>query len=538
MEDTDSMTFRQQLLTIDGDLGKDEIEALKFLCSDLIALKKLETVKSAYDVFQLLINKDYINKEDPFLIAELLYRIKHNSSLLKLGYKKDDVQMKLQENQGKVSEYRQMLYEISEQLAEEDVRAAIFLLREHLPKKQSSMSALSLLTSLEKQDLLAETNLYILEETLRKISPDLLNRVIGYKQKKAFEQERKESLPSSVRIFSKQSFGKNSRTVSLQEPSIKYPPKNDESESLKEYVGIIQSSAANQEVEAGSVADPSGMSLQQSMGGDESKTAAEKPALYKMDGPHRGHCLIFNNVDFKQVLRTRMGSQKDAKELERVFKWLGLDVKKYDDQTSVQMKEILQEWKSSENWKDSDCFICCILSHGKSGNIYGTDSILIPIRTITSYFTAKACPLLAEKPKLFFIQACQGEKTQQPVQLQADTSGWLGDDAQSSGFATSQQMASSIPEEADFLLGMATVDGYLSFRHTEKGTWYIQALCNKLQQLVPRGEDILSILTEVNEEVSKQVGPQGLVKQMPQPAYTLRKKLIFPAPSIPFPQKP
>ncbi|XP_048341952.1 caspase-10 [Sphaerodactylus townsendi] len=259
-----------------------------------------------------------------------------------------------------------------------------------------------------------------------------------------------------------------------------------------------------------------------------------------MDGPRRGRCLIFNNVNFERNLMTRRrGSEKDAEELERVFKWLGLEVVTYSDQTSIQIHEVLQEWQLHENWKDDDCLVCCILTHGESGKIYGTDANLIPIREIMSYFTAQKCPPLAKKPKLFFIQACQGEKTQKPVYLEADTNDQdnLGTDAQSAGSFCPQQMLPSIPAEADFLLGMATVDGYLSFRHAREGTWYIQALCAKLQQLVPRGEDILSILTEVNEDVSCRADPCGLKKQMPQPAYTLRKKLIFPVPKDPPPSQ-
>ncbi|XP_013920218.1 PREDICTED: caspase-10 [Thamnophis sirtalis] len=256
---------------------------------------------------------------------------------------------------------------------------------------------------------------------------------------------------------------------------------------------------------------------------------------YKMDGQCRGYCLIINNVNFEGSLKKRKGSDKDAMELQLVFTWLGFQVKKYDDKTSTEIKEILRFWQSFGNWKDSDCLVCCILSHGKSGEIFGTDERLIPIRTITSYFKANNCPLLAQKPKLFFIQACQGEKIQQPVYLQEDSDYAVSfePDAQSSGYVSSQQLTSTIPDEADFLLGMATVDGYLSFRHVHEGTWYIQALCSKLQLLVPRGEDILSILTAVNEEVSRRADAQCERKQMPQPAYTLRKKLIFPVPNEP-----
>ncbi|XP_062972250.1 caspase-10 isoform X2 [Elgaria multicarinata webbii] len=532
MEEIDSMTFRQQLLAIDENLGQEDVEALKFLCSDWIPLKKLETVSSARDIFQLLINKDFLNPEDTFVIAELLYRIKCNFLLQKLGYTKEQVQEELP-YRGLVSEYRQMLYEISEGLTKEDVGDAMFLLREHLPKKQSTTSSLELLTSLEKQDLLEDSNLEILERICSKLSPDLLKKVERYKRGKApvFNQESTEMAPSSACGFSKPSFG----NVSVQEPAVKHLPRNhnsypEETGSLREHVGSLLSLAANPDIKGGP-------SLLRSMGDGESKTTAEKTAFYKMDGPYRGYCLIFNNIHFEGGLGRRNGSQKDAMELERVFTWLGLDVRKYDDKTSKEIEEILKHWQSSENWKDRDCLVCCILSHGESGKIYGTDACLISIRDLMSYFTANRCPLLAEKPKLFFIQACQGEKTQQPVYLETDNHNrvHLGADAQRSRYASSQQLTSSIPAEADFLLGMATVDGYLSFRHVQQGTWYIQALCDNLQCLVPRGEDILSILTEVNADVSRRADTKGVMKQMPQPAYTLRKKMIFPVPRDPPP---
>lgn len=105
MADNDNVVFRQQLLSMDENLGKEDVEGLKFLCSDFIPLKKLESVKSAQDIFQFLINEDLINKDDTFLIAELLYIIRCHSLLQKLGFTKEIVQEELPKR-GKVSGYR------------------------------------------------------------------------------------------------------------------------------------------------------------------------------------------------------------------------------------------------------------------------------------------------------------------------------------------------------------------------------------------------------------------------------------------------
>uniref|UniRef100_A0A8B9C974 Caspase 10 n=1 Tax=Anser brachyrhynchus TaxID=132585 RepID=A0A8B9C974_9AVES len=444
MGDGVNLQFRQQLLLIDGNLGAEDVAALKFLCTDLIPFKKLENVQSAVDIFQLLMAEDYLNEEDTFLLAELLYRIKCHFLLHKLGYTKEKVQECLHEK-GRVSPYRQMLYELSENITNEMLQEIVFLLRNRLPKRRRTTSALELLILLEKQGLLTENNVQMLEEVCMNVSPDLLETVNSYRRAKG----------EILRISS-----------------------------------------------------------------------------YKMDGPKRGFCIVINNVTFDGVLQERKGSSKDAEELERVFTWLGLDVKTYIDQTSEQIKELMEMWQQLKDHKDRDCFICCILSHGESGAIYGKDGELVSIRMIMSYFTAKQCPQLAEKPKLFFIQACQGKEIQRPVYVEAD--------ARIPDFSSTQQSLSpseSIPEEADFLLGMATIDGYASFRHVQQGTWYIQALCSKLQLLVPRGEDILSILTEVNEDVGRRVDRWGTKKQMPQPAYTLRRKFIFPIPKDPPPSQ-
>lgn len=45
----------------------------------------------------------------------------------------------------------------------------------------------------------------------------------------------------------------------------------------------------------------------------------------------------------------------------------------------------------------------------------------------------------------------------------------------------------------------------------------------------------MSILTKVNADVSKKTDDSGLKKQMPQPAFTLTKKIVFPAPKGPYP---
>ncbi|KFQ44595.1 Caspase-10, partial [Nestor notabilis] len=518
MDDDVSLKFRQQLLLIDENLVSEDVAALKFLCTDFLPFRKLERVKSAVDIFQLLMAEEYLNEKDTFLLAELLYIIKCHSLLKELGYTKGKVEECLHEK-GKVPPYRQMLYELSENVTNEMLKDIVFLLKNSLPKRQIILSALELLILLEKQGLLTENNVQILEEIFMNVSPNLLEIVNCYKRAKACLCQEENTLPieesslahtGEVKVF----------TFSELHCIGDFCPHHQ----FRLWSLAAESSLFHTDDQ------PSCQTLPLQFDTFFFLSFLQKMASYKMDGPHRGFCLVINNVIFSKSLSERKGSSKDAEELERVFTWLGLDVRTYTDLTTQEIKELLRTWQHLEDHKDRDCFICCILSHGESGAVYGRDEELISIRTIMSHFTAKQCPQLAEKPKLFFIQACQGKEVQCAVSVQAD--------AQIPDSFSMQQSISpseSIPEEADFLLGMATIDGYVSFRHVHQGAWYIQALCSKLQLLVPRGEDILSILTEVNEDVGRRVDRLGTKKQMPQPAYTLRRKLIFPVPRDPPP---
>ncbi|KAM8900903.1 caspase-8 isoform 4-T4 [Lycaon pictus] len=208
--------------------------------------------------------------------------------------------------------------------------------------------------------------------------------------------------------------------------------------------------------------------------------------------------------------------------LSKTFSELHFEIVHFKDATAKKICEVLQSYQSMDH-SSKDCFICCILSHGDKGIIYGSDGQEAPIYELTSYFTGSKCPSLAGKPKIFFIQACQGDKYQKGIAVETDS-----EQKEAYLEMDSSYQKRYIPEDADFLLGMATVNNCVSYRNPMEGTWYIQSLCQSLRERCPRGEDILTILTEVNFEVSNKDDRKNMGKQMPQPTFTLRKKLFFP----------
>ncbi|MEQ2169333.1 hypothetical protein GOODEAATRI_024149 [Goodea atripinnis] len=179
--------------------------------------------------------------------------------------------------------------------------------------------------------------------------------------------------------------------------------------------------------------------------------------------------------------------------LAKVFSWLGFRVLMCKDQTRDQMKETLQcfaslpgdvqlqslslqEWSGScftapqQILEHGDAFVCCILSHGSLGAVLGIDSQPLFIKDITRYFKATKESPLTGKPKMFLIQACQGTKIQQGVLLKD----------------VEEDSLTSIPEEADVLVALATVEDHAALRHRIEGSWFVQSVCEQLKEHCPR----------------------------------------------------
>ena len=68
----------------------------------------------------------------------------------------------------------------------------------------------------------------------------------------------------------------------------------------------------------------------------------------------------------------------------------------------------------------ADAFVLVLLTHGSRGSVFGIDGEKVPIDEITTLFDGSHCPQLRNKPKLFFVQACQGRE----LSLSADSLFW------------------------------------------------------------------------------------------------------------------
>jgi len=241
---------------------------------------------------------------------------------------------------------------------------------------------------------------------------------------------------------------------------------------------------------------------------------------YPMNRHPHGLAVIINNTMFfanddstNLSLSNRSGSEVDEHNLHTTWSYLRYHVIILRNLTASELlRELMQISLASHD--NFDSFVCCILSHGYLDGVYGTDSQPVKMRDIASLFTGNFCPSLANKPKLFFIQACRGEEEDVGCALQSDDKD-----------STEDKFRHSLPSEADFLYGYATPPGNISWRSPQYGSWYISKLCEVLVDFAPQ-EDLLSILTIVNERVSKAYTTQGY-KQCPAPVSLLRRQVWF-----------
>ena len=122
--------------------------------------------------------------------------------------------------------------------------------------------------------------------------------------------------------------------------------------------------------------------------------------------PH-GVAVVINNEVFRKQ-RDREGTQVDEKNLVQVLRRLGYMVEVHRDCNAQKIVDILEENRQRDHYS-YDSFICCILSHGKLGHIYGSDSVAIPLDEVTAMLNGDNCKSLAKKPKMFFLQGIYAE---------------------------------------------------------------------------------------------------------------------------------
>lgn len=256
---------------------------------------------------------------------------------------------------------------------------------------------------------------------------------------------------------------------------------------------------------------------------------------YTMDSKPRGAVLIINNKKFEKDHRERPGTEQDCRKLKLLFEKLCFLVFVKED---LKRREILEECRTFAKkpiLANVDCMVLAVLSHGTADSVIcGTDGRGIHVlNEICPIFSAKECPYLSCKPKMYIFNACRGEKTGHSIPNLSLSVEIHKDELQRDGPNVAGE--TEVQDTQDILLCYSTFPGYTSYRDPERGSWFIQEFVEVFQEQADE-EHVMDMLTEINNRVCQRKHKDDLSEsfcvQMPFPSSSLRKKWYLNPPSL------
>ncbi|XP_034001601.1 caspase-2 isoform X1 [Trematomus bernacchii] len=269
---------------------------------------------------------------------------------------------------------------------------------------------------------------------------------------------------------------------------------------------------------------------------------------YRVSSSPRGLALVISNVTFDPCaapeLDTRKGGEVDDDVLRKVFTELDYKVTVHRDLTAQDMRTCIESFTRRPDHHSGDSSVVCLLSHGVEGAIYGTDGQLLQLDWVFESFDNAHCPLLQNKPKMFFIQACRGEEMDCGVEqidgpMRTCSPSCEQRDAGREGDASSRQRGGlgriKLPQRSDMICGYASLKGQsictAAMRNTKRGSWFIQELNSSLR-LNARDTHLADILVQVNGRIKEREGyapgtRHHRCKEMSEFTSSLCKNLYF-----------
>ncbi|XP_056425164.1 caspase-7-like isoform X2 [Hyla sarda] len=203
-----------------------------------------------------------------------------------------------------------------------------------------------------------------------------------------------------------------------------------------------------------------------------------------------------------ESLEARKGVKYDTKRLHKVLSKLGFEVSLHTDVSSSDIRKIYQE---ESRKPQGDCFISIISSHGEEGIIYDFYGEPVLLRDLYNLFSPHNSPALSGIPKLFFIQACRGNKLDEGTSLETD-----GAPVDISAFSH----IGFLPK--DTVVMFASSEGYAAFNNPS-GSFFLKTLCDLLSGS-EKDLELTQLLTRLAYWVAynfESKGKHGGCKEMP-----------------------
>lgn len=162
-----------------------------------------------------------------------------------------------------------------------------------------------------------------------------------------------------------------------------------------------------------------------------------------------------------------------------------------------------------------------ILTHDRQSYVCAKDK-KYPLQTVFKYFTNENCPSLANKPRLFFIQACQGTQSdsgfefdkcsrttesdsgRDEMKSETDSKPFKDNTTDINNKTGVKLFEDRILPHKDFFVVYASMPGFYSYRNAQTGAWFINELCNIINDMVQNklNLSLLELITSVIRNVA------------------------------------
>ncbi|XP_063590643.1 uncharacterized protein LOC134767554 [Penaeus indicus] len=187
--------------------------------------------------------------------------------------------------------------------------------------------------------------------------------------------------------------------------------------------------------------------------------------VYKNLSVARGIVYIFNYY-FSDTQNVRSGATVDTYNLKELFVRMGYHVKVHEQLNKLATEERLCAIQSDAVLDYYDSFIMIFLSHGKDDTVFYTeDQAMMSLDDVRYFFVDGKCPRLKNKPKLFLANFCRGTLAE-TRKYETDYSG--------------SDKTAEAPK--DMVTIYASIKKFMAVRDSEKGTVFVQALCQVLAE--------------------------------------------------------
>lgn len=177
--------------------------------------------------------------------------------------------------------------------------------------------------------------------------------------------------------------------------------------------------------------------------------------------------LIFNHRRFDLAyLKERRGTDRDVENLEKVLPLAGYVVHTCQDLTLKGISQVVSLLKDTAEQLDG--LELYFLTHGSENwTLLARDGRYTLSDAVLAELGPEGCPALTTKPRLVFLQSCQGD---------------LVEEKKTGGGVIIRRVADS--RQVGFVVFQATRDGYQSYRSTTLGSIFIWSYCKVLADAV------------------------------------------------------